>query len=108
VRTPAADVVGDKGTKERKRTAPFSFSALTFVAPAKRAEEEDARDLFLRWHRLHRADDDDDDDDDDDAKVEPLSSILENATTFLPDAPPRTLKAEMATSAQQVEVRIFL
>jgi len=51
VRTPAADVVGDKGTKERKRTAPFSFSALTFVAPAKRAEEEDARDLFLRWHR---------------------------------------------------------
>ena len=38
----------------------------------------------------------------------PLSSILENATTFLPDAPPRTLKAEMATSAQQVEVRIFL
>jgi len=33
--------------------------------------------------------------------------ILENATTFLPDAPPRALKAEMATSAQQVEVRIF-
>ena len=49
VRTPAAEVEGERGTNERKRTAPFVFVV----------GEEVHRDVFERRRRI---DDDDDDD----------------------------------------------
>ena len=52
VRTPAAEVEGERGTNERKRTAPFVFVVGEEVSLAH-------RDVFER----RRIDDDDDDDD---------------------------------------------
>ena len=76
MRTPAAEVEGERGTNERKRTAPFVFVV----------GEEVHRDVFERRRRIDDDDDDDDtrdelhrgwkslngnDDDDDDASLYP-------------------------------------